>query len=383
MLAKHLSLSQSKEALEVKFGTHYPEGDVPHPWYQWISPNLQTRKPSTKRSRKTSTTLTSPMLSAYPQPAAPLPPSLAAYFAPRAPPASPAFPAFFAPPSHSGRTIVRPTPPASARSPASSTLSTTRPSYTTAPVCMSPSDRPRPCMRPAPAGPDARPPLGRRVRSVDLDSPFVVEDTRPALETPHAAGVVNVDTPAAPAVHPAPARNAPNAVANMDAPPRDAPRVRYAQRGYDLVAPSWDALKLAADSLLIGEWPAARLAAAPTHSLMMTDVTRVDSPFDTRTSESTRATTPEHSKSGSWTRSALAPNARERCPWVVPRSRASRSTTQSTLDLAPSAKERSPWAAPSSRPRLPESRTPSLVDLAPKARERCPWAVPRSSHGGA
>ncbi len=321
------------------------------------------------------------MLSAFPQPASPLPPSLAAHFAPRALPASPAFPAFFAPPSHGGRTLVRPTPPASARSPASSSLSTTRPSYTTAPVCMSPSDRPRPCMRPAPAGPDARPPLGRRARSV-LDSPFV-EDTRPALETPHAAGVVNVDTPAAPAVHPAPARNAPNAVANMDAPPRDAPRVRYAHGDYDLVAPSWDALKLAADSMLIAEWPAARLAAAPTYSAMTTDVTRVNSPFDTRTSESTRATTPEHDASGSWTRSVLAPNARERCPWVVPRSRAFRSTTLSILDLAPSAKERSPCAAPSSRPRLPEPRMLNAVDLAPKARERCPWVVPRSSHGGA
>ncbi|KAH9855573.1 kinase-like domain-containing protein, partial [Lenzites betulinus] len=89
----------TKEAQEVQFGTPFAEGTAPHPWYEWVSPNLESRPARLeKASHKTSLPLVIPSA----PPTSPLPPSLTAFFAPRALPASPASPAFFAPPSHTG-----------------------------------------------------------------------------------------------------------------------------------------------------------------------------------------------------------------------------------------------------------------------------------------
>ncbi|KAI0827178.1 kinase-like domain-containing protein [Trametes gibbosa] len=302
----------TKAALEVKFGTPYAEGHAPHPWYQWISPSLLSRDPSTKAPRKTSKHSASPvMLSVHP--ASPLPPSFTAFFAPRALLASPASPAFFAPPSHSG--VIYP-------------------------------------------------------------------------ETPLACSW-----------------DAANAADSADVAAWNAPSSWDAPAAVGLaMMPRWDALRMYADSTLTAN---CYTPAAGSWTTAMTDATRVGSPMfectlqSSASSTDTRATTPElhSSRSSSEWRTALAPRARERCPWAVPRAcsgpTAMRATTpevndkasDTTPDLAPRAKECCAWAVPSARAQLSRSGVssyaavaPSVVrevaaDLAPRVRERSPWAV--------
>ncbi|KAI8970636.1 kinase-like domain-containing protein [Trametes punicea] len=284
-------LEPTQEALEVQFGTPCPVGEVPHPWYHWISPNLQARKISAKSSRKKKTRASqrSASLAARSAPrASPVPPLLSAFFAsPAVPavPASPACPAFFVPPSHGGGGMsVCPVPPAVAP-PASSSVSDERLSFTHSPA--------RPSWQSMSAfmstfGLDAARPVPRRgARSVHHPDTPLLEDSCPALEPASVGVAVNctraVATSAAVVAVPAALSDATYAV-NSDAPSWDATRVTNAP-------PSWDAHKLAADRLAVKN-----VYAGPLTESATTDATRVEAPSPLS--------------------SALAPRARERSPWA-------------------------------------------------------------------
>ncbi|KAI0634887.1 kinase-like domain-containing protein [Trametes polyzona] len=355
----------TKEALRVEFGTPYLDGESPHPWYTWTSPNLYTRKTYAKRSRKLAKAkskskskrksscaspvlVATPALSAYPL--SPLPPSLSAFFAPRALPASPAFPAFFAPPEH----IASPAVAAAAAHPAhsaqacsvvegasSDVLSTTESEHG---KCAAPPDVPADAIAPA------------------------------AATVPRAT----------------PTDATPNATANVDAPTRRAP---WRPESY-YFPEDMDSFKWAVSCIIHCDVPVGLSPPAPTATTASlgitttttmtttTDTTWVESPsdLDSRSSTSTRATTPE-------------PESQS----VTALSATGRSVPRAALALAPHARERSPWAAlsvcePRGKARCPMTTTTIRMkptssalagSLAPHARERCPWSMlERADRGG-
>ncbi|KAI0368561.1 kinase-like protein [Pilatotrama ljubarskyi] len=312
----------TKEALGVKFGTAYPEGTAPYPWYQWVSPSLRILKRSAKFSRKMSLRLkssskttparrpsASPAASAMPVSPVIVHPALSAFFATPAIPASPAFPAFFAPPSHGSGCPVSPAVPAQA-TPASSVFPV-RQSFAPSLVCVPLSDQaaftsPR-------LGDIDRHVLRRSSRSVPWGTPAPKEDACQVLESASAgAAGVKYTAGAAPVARVLGPTDAPYADAKLDARPWDPRGVRNDDDAHLTL----DALKMYTDVLLL--FDAAKMRPLVFSAASTTDATRVDaSPCSLGTSSlATRLSDASSPSLRTCSAAALAPRRRERCPWA-------------------------------------------------------------------
>ncbi|CDO69085.1 hypothetical protein BN946_scf184992.g34 [Trametes cinnabarina] len=273
------ALEPSPEAEDVKFPPPYQEGEAPHPWFQWVSPNLQNRKPKAKSSRTKRSwihqrSVSAPSARLTPR-LSPIPPPLSAFFAsPVIPAASPVSPAFPAAPLHSDGAARSTMPLDPAHTLTSVLLSAIR-----LPSFAPPQPSPNPCMLTRPCGLDVSRlvPAGGGVYSV-LPDPSPVEGSR------HALGPVA-------AVDQATLSNA-SCTIILDAPSRDATRVTNA-------LPSWDARNptVVADRVVVEN---VNICAEPSHRSAKTGdtvATRVDA--------------------SSALSSKLAPHDRECSPWAL------------------------------------------------------------------